>query len=85
MKESGSYVLDTLQIYFPWDDDLYTYLKTIGLMSKDPNLKVLPLIYSDNCESTVGKAQIERRHVLSPETFGETLESLGWTSMLCRS
>jgi hypothetical protein len=33
MKALGRYVLDTLQIFFPWDDDLYTYFKECGLGS----------------------------------------------------
>src|SRR5690606_41864237 len=74
----GRYVLDTLQVYFPWDDDLYTYLKEKGLMKLNPNLKVLPLIYSDNTLSTQGVPKIRRNYIVKPESFNETVESLGW-------
>lgn len=74
----GKYVLDTLQIYFPWDDDLYTFLKNNGLMSKNPNLKVLPLIYSDNCVSTQGVQQIKRNYVIDPSLYGLSAAQLGW-------
>jgi len=50
MKILGRYVLDTLQIFFPWDDDLYTYFKEHGLGSSGLGSKKLPLIYTDNCE-----------------------------------
>ncbi|MEM3068479.1 MAG: hypothetical protein QXH58_01025, partial [Nitrososphaerales archaeon] len=74
----GKYTLDTLQIYFPWDDDLYTYLKGKGLMSKNPKLKVLPLIYSDNCVSTQGVQQIKRNYVIDPVLYGLHESQLGW-------
>lgn len=41
--EIGSYVLDTLQIYFAWDDDLYTYLKERGFGQSGFQRKTLPL------------------------------------------
>ena len=75
----GEYVLDTLQIYFPWDDDLYTYMKDGGLGSSGPKKKALPLIYTDNCESTEGKKETRRKYVLSPTYFGKTHSDLGWT------
>jgi hypothetical protein len=74
----GKYVLDSLQIYFPWDDDLYTFLKNRGLMSKNPELKVLPLIYSDNCISTQGVQQIKRNCVIDPTFYGLSESQLGW-------
>lgn len=74
----GKYTLDTLQIYFPWDDDLYTFLKEKGLMSKDSNLKVLPLIYSDNCVSTQGAQQMKRNYVIDPVLYGLSVAQLGW-------
>jgi hypothetical protein len=74
----GKYTLDTLQIYFPWDDDLYTFLKNRGLMSKNPKLKVLPLIYSDNCVSTQGVQQIKRNYVIDPALYGLSESQLGW-------
>jgi hypothetical protein len=77
--EIGSYVLDTLQIYFAWDDDLYTYLKERGFGQGGFQRKTLPLIYSDNCESTTGVAQRKRKYVISPRYFGRTYEELSWT------
>jgi hypothetical protein len=74
----GKYTLDTLQIYFPWDDDLYTFLKNKGLMSKNPKLKVLPLIYSDNCVSTQKVQQIKRNYVIDPTLYGLSESQLGW-------
>jgi len=74
----GKYVLDSLQIYFPWDDDLYTFLKERGLMSKNPKLKVLPLIYSDNCVSTQGVERIKRNYVIDPTLYGLSEFQLGW-------
>jgi hypothetical protein len=73
-----SYVLDTLQIYFPWDDDLYTHLKNKGLMKLNPSLKALPLIYSDNTISTRGESKIKRNYIINPTSFNETTETLGW-------
>lgn len=75
----GSYVLDTLQIYFAWDDDLYTYFKERGLGQGGVPCKYLPLIYTDNCESTTGVHERKRKYVIAPEYFGETYENLGWT------
>lgn len=77
-KIIGSYVLDTLQIYFPWDDDLYTYFKNRGLGIKGLQKKILPLIYSDNCEVTSGVPENRRKFVISPELFGKTYDQLGW-------
>ena len=77
MKGLFSFVLDTLQIYFPWDDDLYTYLKNRGFASK-PDFKALPLVYTDDCESTTGKPEIPRNYVIDPEKFDMTPEQLGW-------
>jgi hypothetical protein len=79
-KIIGSYDLDTLQIYFPWDDDLYTYFKERGLGQKGIGKKILPLIYSDNCESTMGISENKRKHVLEPADFGKTNEAIGWKS-----
>jgi len=77
--EIGSYVLDTLQIYFAWDDDLYTHLKERGFGQGGFQRKTLPLIYSDNCESTTGVPKRKRKYVISPKYFGRTHEELGWT------
>jgi len=30
MKQLGRFVLDTLQLFFPWDDDFYTYASRNG-------------------------------------------------------
>lgn len=73
----GSYILDTLQIYFSWDDDLYTELKQYGFGTG--NFKALPLIYSDNTESTTNQKHRRRKFVLRPESFGGSYETLGWT------
>jgi len=75
----GSYILDTLQIYFAWDDDLYTYLKERGFGQGGFQRKTLPLIYSDNCESTTGVPERRRKYVINPRYFGRTCEELGWT------
>ena len=75
----GSYILDTLQIYFAWDDDLYTHLKERGFGQSGLQRKTLPLIYSDNCESTTGVSERKRKYVISPRYFGRTCEELGWT------
>jgi len=74
----GSYVLDTLQIYFAWDDDLYTYLKERGLGQSGMLSKKLPIVYTDNCESTTGVHERSRKYIITPEYFGKTLEELGW-------
>ena len=79
MKVLGRYVLDTLQIFFPWDDDLYTYFKEHGLGSSGVGSKKLPLIYTDNCESTGGIHERKRNNVIAPRFFGSTYEELGWT------
>ncbi len=78
MKVLGRYVLDTLQIFFPWDDDLYTYFKEHGLGSSGLGSKKLPLIYTDNCESTGGIPERKRNNVISPKLFGSTYEQLRW-------
>jgi hypothetical protein len=78
MKVLGSYVLDTLQIFFPWDDDLYTYFKEHGLGSSGLGSQKLPLIYTDNCESTGGISERRRNNVIAPRFFGSTYEELGW-------
>jgi hypothetical protein len=77
--EIGSYILDTLQIYFPWDDDLYTHLKERGFGQSGFQRKTLPLIYSDNCESTTGVPERRRKYVINPRYFGRTYEELCWT------
>jgi hypothetical protein len=71
----GEYVLDTLQIYFPWDDDLYSALlsKGFGRISKK-----LPLIYTDNTEVTTGEKERRRKYVIEPYLFGRTYSELGW-------
>lgn len=74
----GNFTLDTLQIYFPWDDDLYTYLKDKGFGKSGLGSKTLPLIYSDNTESTVGQKELQRKFVIRPELFGKTYAELGW-------
>ena len=68
----GDYILDTLQIYFSWDDDLYTELKEHGFGTGD--FKVLPLVYSDNTEATIGKKDKRRKFVIRPELFGKTYQ-----------
>ena len=78
MRVLGRYVLDTLQIFFPWDDDLYTYFKERGLGSGGLGSKKLPLIYTDNCESTGGISERKRNNVIHPRYFGSTYEQLGW-------
>src|SRR2546422_3283548 len=78
MRVLGRYVLDTLQIFFPWDDDLYTYFKEHGLGSGGLGSQKLPLIYTDNCESTGGIRERKRNNVIAPKFFGLTYEELGW-------
>jgi len=75
----GSYTLDSLQIFFAWDDDLYTHLKERGFGQSGFQRKTLPIIYSDNCESTTGVAGRKRKYVIHPKYFGKTCEELGWT------
>lgn len=70
--------MDTLQIFFAWDDDFYTYFKEQGLGKKGIGCKVLPLVYTDNCESTTGVAERRRKFVILPERFGETYQGLRW-------
>jgi hypothetical protein len=74
--EIGKYVLDTLQIYFPWDDDLYTELKSRGFCKGKS--KKLPLIYTDNTEVTTAEKERRRKYVIEPELFGKTYSELGW-------
>lgn len=50
----GSYILDTLQTYFAWDDDLYTYFKERGLGQSGMLSKKLP-----SSTPTIAKAQPE--------------------------
>ncbi len=78
MAEVGRYTLDTLQIFFPWDDDLYTHFKERGLGSAGLESKKLPLVYTDNCESTAGLKERKRKYVIDPKFFGMTPEALGW-------
>ena len=78
MAELGRYTLDTLQIFFPWDDDLYTYFKEHGLGSSGLGSKKLPLVYTDNCENTAGLKERKRKYVIDPKFFGTTPEALGW-------
>jgi len=75
----GNYTLDTLQIYFAWDDDLYTYFKEKGFGKSGFRRKTLPIIYSDNCESTTNVSARRRKNVIHPKYFGRTYEELGWT------
>ena len=74
----GSYTLDSLQMYFAWDDDLYTFLKERGFGQGGFQRKTLPIIYSDNCESTTGVYERKRKYVIHPRYFGKTNEELGW-------
>jgi hypothetical protein len=76
----GSYTLDTLQIYFAWDDDLYTYFKERGFGQSGFERKTLPIVYSDNCQSTTCVPERKRKYVLNPKYFGKTLEELDWKS-----
>jgi len=78
MNILGRYVLDTLQIFFPWDDDLYTYFKEHGLGTAGLRNEKLPLIYTDNCESTEGISERKRSNVINPKFFGMTFGQLGW-------
>lgn len=78
MIELGSYILDTLQIFFPWDDDLYTYFKNKGLGTRNTKKRALPLIYTDNTCSTSGVDSLGRNYVLVPEYFNKTYRELGW-------
>jgi len=82
MAEVGHYALDTLQIFFPWDDDLYTHFKERGLGSAGLGSKKLPLVYTDNCESTAGLKERKRKYVINPKLFGMTPEALGWKPTL---
>jgi len=75
----GSYTLDSIQIFFSWDDDLYTHLKERGFGQSGFQKKTLPIIYSDNCESTTGVTSRKRKYVINPTYFGKTFEELGWT------
>lgn len=75
----GSYTLDSLQIFFAWDDDLYTHLKERGFGQGGFQRKTLPIIYSDNCESTTGVTSRKRKYVIHPKYFGKTCKELGWT------
>ena len=75
----ATYILDTVQVYFAWDDDLYTYFKQIGFGQSGFRRKTLPIIYTDNCESTSGVPARGRRCVINPKYFGKTYEELGWT------
>lgn len=70
--------MDTLQIYFAWDDDLYTVLKEKGFGQSGFQRKTLPIIYSDNCESTSGVTERRRKYVIDPRYFDRTYEELGW-------
>jgi len=79
MKKLGNYVLDSLQIFFPWDDDFYTYMKEKSMGTKGPMKKAIPVIYSDNTKSTVGKDEAQRRCILNPKLFGTTCSAVGWT------
>ncbi len=79
MKKIGNFVLDSLQIFFPWDDDFYTYMKNKGMGTKGPMKKAIPVIYSDNTLSTVGKNEAQRRCILNPKLFGKTYSNVGWT------
>ncbi len=78
MRVVGRYELDTLQIFFPWDDDLYTYFKEHGLGSSGQKSEKLPLVYTDNCESTGGIPERKRNNVIAPHLFGTTYQELGW-------
>ncbi len=78
MEVLGRYILDTLQIFFPWDDDLYTYFREHGLGSSGLGSKKLPLIYTDNCETTVGVPERKRKYVIHPRFFGLDPVALGW-------
>ena len=73
----GNYTLDSLQIFFPWDDDLYTYLKDRGF-AQAKGMKALPLIYSDNIENHTGQKKSRRKYVIPPEKFSKTYEEVGW-------
>jgi len=77
--DMGRYTLDTLQIYFPWDDDFYTYFKNNGFGTANSMKKALPLVYTDNCSSTSNVPELRRRFVINPEHFGTTYGELEWT------
>jgi hypothetical protein len=76
MELIGEYVLDTLQIYFPWDDNLYGYIKNHGFGTS--KVKALPLIYTDNCESTIGISKSRRKYVINPDKYGKSYKNMGW-------
>lgn len=78
MNKIGTFVLDSLQIFFPWDDDFYTYMKDRGFGKSGLGSKTIPLIYSDNTESTTGQKERQRKYVIRPELFGKTYKQLGW-------
>jgi hypothetical protein len=80
VKKIGSYTLDTLQIYFPWDYDLCEHFKQNGLGTINYKCKQLPLIYTDNTISTVGTKSFMRNYVLKPEYFNKTYDELGWVA-----
>lgn len=40
--------------------------------------KKLPLMYTDNCESTTGVPERRRKYIITPEFFGNTYKRLGW-------
>jgi len=70
------FTLDSLQIFFPWDDDLYTYLRKLGFGKE--KAVALPLVYTDNTESTINQKESRRRFVIHPDKFGKTYKELGW-------
>ena len=76
--ETDEFELDTLQLFFPWDDDFYTVLKNDGFGKSGLGAKTLPLIYTDNTERTVGKKELKRKFVIRPELFGKSYSGLGW-------
>ena len=74
--EIGNFISDSIQVYFPWDNDLYLELESKGF-SKDGYNK-LPLVYSDNTMVTTNQRERRRKWVIKPEIFGHTYKDLEW-------
>ncbi|MFX0137527.1 MAG: hypothetical protein ACFFDN_28070 [Candidatus Hodarchaeota archaeon] len=74
----GRFILDSLQIYFPSDYYFCKFLRENGLASKNPNLKFVPIIYSDNCLSTQGLIESRRNYIIDPYHFNFHENMLKW-------
>lgn len=80
MKKIGQYTLDSLQIFFPWDEDLYTHMQENGFGRTGFSQKI-PIIYSDDCLSTSGNLKTSRNHLMTPSEFGMSCKKMGWTEI----